>query len=161
MKRKMLVVTGVLLVAALAFAGQAVKVNALKGLTRVKIVCDVNVGDPKLLLKRMELLDKTWRQLAAAGMKPTVVMAFRGKASFFITKGEDYVAKEAQGAKREMRAWIERFKEAGFTIEQCALAAEMLDIEVKAFLPQVEVVENGYVSLIGYQQQEYALLPLD
>jgi len=161
MKRKMLVVTGVLLVAALAFAGQAVKVNALKGLTRVKIVCDVNVGDPKLLLKRMELLDKTWRQLAAAGMKPTVVMAFRGKASFFITKGEDYVAKEAQGAKREMRAWIERFKEAGFTIEQCALAAEMLDIEVKDFLTQVEVVENGYVSLIGYQQQGYALLPLD
>jgi intracellular sulfur oxidation DsrE/DsrF family protein len=37
----------------------------------------------------------------------------------------------------------------------------MLDLEVKDFLPQVEVVENGYVSLIGYQQQGYALLPLD
>ncbi len=161
MKKSVLVVACMLLIIADAFAGPAATVKSLTGLKQVKIVVDVNVGNPKLLVLRMELLDRTYRQLVAAGMKPVVVVAFRGKASFFITKGEGYVAPEEKGAKLEMKAWIERFKQAGFTIEQCAITAELLNIDVKDFLPQVEVVENGYVSLIGYQQQGYAFLPMD
>lgn len=161
MKKGMIIAVCVLLIIANAFAGQAAKVKSLAGLKQVKFVVDVNVGDAKLLLKRMELLDRTYRQLAAAGMNPVVVAAFRGKASFFITKGDGYVSPEEKGAKLEMKIWIERFKQAGFAIEQCAIAAEMLNIDVKDFLPQVDVVENGYVSLIGYQQQGYAFLPMD
>ncbi|MCK9420642.1 MAG: DsrE family protein [Nitrospirae bacterium] len=161
MKKSVLVVACMLLIIANAFGAQTVKMKSLTGLKQVKFVVDVNVGDAKSLLKRMELLDRTYRQLIAAGMKPVVVVAFRAKASFFITKGDGYVAPEEKDAKLEMKAWIERFKQAGFTIEQCAIAAEMLGIEVKDFLPQVEIVENGYVSLIGYQQQGYAFLPMD
>jgi hypothetical protein len=161
MKKSVLVVACVLLVAVSAFAGPAAKTKSLAGLNQIKFVVDVNVGNPKLLVLRMELLDRTYRQLVAAGMKPVVVVAFRGKASQFITKGDGYVAPEEKGAKREMKAWIERFKQTGFSIEQCAIAAELLEIDVKAFLPEVEVVENGYISLIGYQQQGYAFLPMD
>jgi intracellular sulfur oxidation DsrE/DsrF family protein len=121
----------------------------------------MNVGEPKLLLKRMELLDTTYRQIAATGVKTTVVVAFRGKASFFVTKGDGYVPAGAKDAKVKVRSWIERFKKNGFIIEQCAIAAEMLDIDLEDFLPQMEIVENGYVSLIGYQQQGYAFLPMD
>jgi hypothetical protein len=144
-----------------AVFAEAVQVKSLKGLKQVKIVCDMNVGEPELLLKRMELLDATYRQIAATGVKTTVIVAFRGKASLFITKGDGYVEAGEMAAKPEVKSWIERFKKSGFTIEQCAIAADMLDIEVKDFLPQVTVVENGYVSLIGYQQQGYALLPMD
>jgi uncharacterized protein len=161
MKKSVIAVAWVLLVAAGAFAGPAAKAKSLEGLNQIKSVVDVNVGNPKLLVLRMELLDRTYRQLVAAGMKPVVVVAFRGKASQFITKGDGYVAPEEKGAKLEMKTWIERFKQAGFTIEQCAIAAALLKIDVKDFLPQVEIVENGYISLIGYQQQGYAFLPLD
>jgi intracellular sulfur oxidation DsrE/DsrF family protein len=161
MKKFMFVVLSVLLAAANAFAAPAATVKSLSGLKQVKIVVDVNVGSPKMLLSRMDLLDKTYRQLAAAGMKPVVVVAFRGGASLFITKGDGYVAEDEKGAKLEMKSWIERFKQEGFTIEQCSIAAGFLNINLKDFLPQVEVVENGYVSLIGYQQQGYAYLPMD
>jgi intracellular sulfur oxidation DsrE/DsrF family protein len=161
MKKRVIVFICVLLVAVTVFAEPAEKVKSLTGLKQVKVVVDVNVGEPKTLLKRMELLDRTYQQLTAAGMKPSVVVAFRAKASLFITKGDGYVAPEEKGAKLEMKSWIERFKQNGFQIEQCAIAAEMLNINVKDFLPQVEVVENGYVSLIGYQQQGYAFLPMD
>jgi len=151
----------VLLAAVGAFGAPATKEKSLSGLKQVKFVVDVNVGNPQLLLLRMDLLDKTYRQLVTAGMKPVVVVAFRGKASQFITKGDGYVAPDEKGAKLEMKTWIERFKKEGFTIEQCGIAAGLLDIDLKDFLPQVEVVENGYVSLIGYQQQGYAYLPMD
>ncbi len=135
--------------------------KSLQGLKQVKIVCDMNVGDPKLLITRMELLDRTYRQIAGSGAKTTVVVAFRGKASLFITKGDGYVGAEGKDAKPKVRSWIEQFKKNGFILEQCALAAEMLDIDVKDILPEVDVVENGYVSLVGYQQQGYAFLPMD
>jgi intracellular sulfur oxidation DsrE/DsrF family protein len=161
MKKSVIVFVCVLLVAVTVFAEPAAKVKSLTGLKQVKFVVDVKGGEPKSLLRRMEFIDRTYRQLTAAGMKPVVVVAFRGQASLFITKGDGYVATEEKGAKIEMKSWIERFKQAGFQIEQCAIAAQMLDIDVKDFLPQVEVVENGYVSLIGYQQQGYAFLPMD
>jgi hypothetical protein len=144
-----------------ACAEPTTAVKSLKGLKRVKIICDMNVGEPKLLLKRMELLDTTYRNLVTAGVKATVVVAFRGKASFYITTGDGYVPAEAKDAKREARQWIDRFRKNGFGVEQCAIAAEMLDIELKDFIPEVEIVQNGYVSIIGYQQQGYAFLPMD
>ncbi len=161
MRKSVMIVALVLLSVAIAIAGPAPKVKSLTGLKQVKFVVDVNVGNPKLLVTRMELLNRTYQQLASAGMKPVIVVAFRGRASLFITKGEGYVDPEEKNAKLEMKSWIERFKQAGFQIEQCAIAAGMLNIDVTDFLPQVEVVENGYVSLIGYQLQGYAFLPMD
>jgi intracellular sulfur oxidation DsrE/DsrF family protein len=158
--RKVFFIVVFIVFAANVFEGYALE-KSLQGLKSVKIVCDMNVGEPKLLLTRMELLDTTYKQLAAAGMKPVVVVAFRGKASLFVTKGEGYVPDAQKAAKSEVKSWIERFKKNGFTIEQCAIAAEMLDIDLKDFLPEMQLVENGYVSLIGYQQQGYAFLPMD
>jgi len=34
-------------------------------------------------------------------------------------------------------------------------------IDTKDFLPQVKIVANGYISLVGYQSQGYAFLPMD
>ncbi|OGW34848.1 MAG: hypothetical protein A2010_01130 [Nitrospirae bacterium GWD2_57_9] len=147
--------------AATVQAAPAAKAKALEGLKHMKIVCDMNVGEPKLLLKRMELLDRTYRQIAEAGVKTSVVVAFRGKASLFITKGDGYVAAEERDAKGDVHSWIERFKKQGFVLEQCSIAAEMLDVDLKDFLPEIEIVKNGYVSLVGYQQQGYAFLPMD
>lgn len=161
MKRNMLIGCCVLLLTTAAGGAQFDTAGALRGVKRVKFVVDVNVGEPALLLKRMALLDATIRQLTEAGTKPIVVVAFRGKASRFITKGKGYVEDDQQDAKLAMRGWIERFSGRGIIIEQCALAAEILEIGLDDFLPQVTVVQNGYVSLIGYQHQGYAFLPMD
>jgi intracellular sulfur oxidation DsrE/DsrF family protein len=161
MKKSFIIPVLLLFLSSGVSAVAAEKARALQGQTSVNIVCDMNVGEPKLLLKRMELLDTTYRQIAASGAKTNVVVAVRGKASYFFTKGDDYVPAEAKDAKVKARSWIEKFKKNGFIIEQCAIAAEMHDIDLKDFLPQVEIVENGYVSLIGYQHQGYAYLPMD
>ena len=161
MKKSIYVCMCLFLASAMAFAAQFDNEKALKGLSSVKIVCDVNVGDPDLLLTRMYFLDTTYSQLLDAGVKPTIVLAFRGKTSLFITKNDKYIKAEHRKQRIEMKKWIEHFIELGFTIEQCYIAAKSHKIDTKDFLPQVKIVENGYISLIGYQSQGYAFLPMD
>ncbi len=161
MKKILLACIVVIMTVALSSAESLSDRMALNGLKEVKFVVDVNVGDPELLLLRMDLLDTTYSQLLDAGVTPTVVVAFRGKASRFITKNPKYLKPDQEKYRLEMKALIELFDELGFTIEQCGIAAAAQNIDPKDFLPQVKVVQNSYISLIGYQNQGYALLPMD
>ena len=135
--------------------------KALGDLTSLKMVCDVNVGDAKLLLRRLELIDETYSQLIDAGVTPTVVVAFRGGASLYVTRGAKYVDTDDEGIKGEIQGWIDQFSQHGFRIEQCAIAANAQKIDPADFLPAVAVVQNGYISIVAYQARGYALLPMD
>jgi intracellular sulfur oxidation DsrE/DsrF family protein len=161
MKKILLACIVVIMASTLSIAEPLNDKMALNGLKEMKLVVDVNVGDPELLLLRMDLLDTTYSQLLDAGVTPTVVVAFRGKASRFITKNSKYLEPDQEKYRLEMKTLIELFDELGFTIEQCGIAAAAQNIDPRDFLQQVKVVQNSYISLIGYQSQGYALLPMD
>jgi len=151
----------ILLLPIMALADQFTDANALKGLKIVKVICDVNVGDPKLLLRRIELIDETYTQLIDAGIQPSFIVAFRGPATKFVTHGSAYVPREHQAVKKEIQGWIVQFHENGFSLEQCAIAARSQKVSYDDFLPQITVVQNGYISIVAYQNKGYALLPMD
>lgn len=135
--------------------------KALKGLTESKAYFDVTIGEPKLLLIRLQLIEKTYNQLVAAGVTPTFVIGIRGKASNFFTKGGDYVLDIDLPEKDQIAALAKKLKILKIGIEQCRIAAGFQDIDVADFLPQVELVANGYVSMIGYHSQGYGFIPMD
>ncbi len=151
----------ILLVPITTLATQFTDENALKGLKAVKVICDVNVGDPKLLLRRIELIDETYTQLIDAGIQPTFIVAFRGPATKFVTRGTGYVSPEDHAIKKEIQGWIDQFQENGFSLEQCAIAARSQKVSYDDILPQITVVQNGYISIVAYQNKGYALLPMD
>jgi uncharacterized protein len=151
----------ILLVPVMTLADQLTDAKALKGLKAVKVVCDVNVGDPKLLLRRMELIDETYTQLMDAGIQPTFIVAFRGPATKYVTRGTGYVSPEHHAIKKEIQGWIAQFHENGFSLEQCAIAARGQKVSYGDILPQITVVRNGYISIVAYQNKGYALLPMD
>ena len=126
-----------------------------------KTYFDVNMGKPEKLVTRLKLIDVTYDQLSAAGAHPEFVIGFRGKASRFVTRGNDYVFEEDIAVKKEVYAWIKRFKERGIPMEQCLIAAGFQNVDPKDILPEIEVVQNGYVSMIGYQVKGYAQVPMD
>ena len=49
----------------------------------------------------------------------------------------------------------------GVVIEQCSIAADMQDISHDDFLPGISIVDNGYISLIGYQARGFSVIPMD
>ncbi len=153
--------TAILLAPVIIYANQVADANALKGLKTVKVICDVNVGDPKLLLRRMELIDETYTQLIDAGVQPTFIVTFRGPASKYVTRGTGYVSPKNHAIKKEIQGWIAQFHENGFLLEQCAIAARGQKVPYSDILPQITVVRNGYISIIAYQNKGYALLPMD
>ncbi len=135
--------------------------SALDGQKTIKIVFDVNVGEPEKLLLRMQLIDQTYSELQEAGVTPVFVVAFRGEASRFITRGTLYLPDVYLPYKQKMREWLKRFKEKGFTMQQCIKAADLHMIDIKDLVSFVVPVRNGYISLAGYQSQGYSLIPMD
>ena len=134
---------------------------ALEGLKAAKVYFDVNLKDDNLLVFRMELLDKTIKQMADDGLEVSGIIGFRGGASRFITSDDHYVLEEEINNKKKIQEWVREFSNSGLVVEQCAIAAEILDIPQEDFIPEVKVVANGYISLIGYQAQGYSVVPMD
>jgi intracellular sulfur oxidation DsrE/DsrF family protein len=162
MKTLFRVVTAIFLLSAIAGNGIAAdSATTLAGLGEAKAYFDVNIGEPGKLLIRLELIDTTYRQLVAAGVKPTIVVGIRGKASYFFTRDENYVLDIDLPVKKKAAAWLERFAALGFRLEQCILAAGLHEIDVEDFLPQLELVDNGYIAMIAYQARGYSFVPMD
>ena len=135
-------------------------VKALTGTKEMKAYFDVNIGEPMKLLTQLQIIETTYNQVVASGSSPRFVIGIRGKASNFFTRGEEHVFDSDLPVKKEIASRIEQFKNQGFRIEQCSIAADMQEIPVADFLSQVVVVSNGYISMIDYQSQGYALVPV-
>jgi hypothetical protein len=135
--------------------------KALKGLTATKAYFDVTLGEPKPLLLRLQIIEKTYNQLVAAGVSPTFVVGIRDKASMFFTKGDEYVLDIDRPEKAQIAILVKKFNALDIGIEQCGIAAGFEEIDVADFLPEVELVANGYVSMIGYQTQGFALVSIN
>jgi hypothetical protein len=142
-----------------ALAGTAEKADVNSGEARVYF--DVSLGEPEKLVVRLGLIEKTRDDLIAAGLTPRIVVGIRGKASNFFTRDEDYVLESDLAVKKNILAQVARFKTMGIRLEQCGLAADMQGIATTDFLPQLEMVGNGYVAMITYQGQGYAYVPMD
>ncbi len=140
---------------------QASVAPGLEGLTTVRVYFDVNVGIPKKLETRLRLINTTYDELVQQGIKPEFIVGFRGKASYFVTNGDGYVEPEALVYKKKIQQWVKTIKNRGIAMEQCKIAADLLGVELDDFLPEIKVVDNGYVSMIGYQHQGIAHIPMD
>ncbi|TKB07500.1 hypothetical protein [Desulforhopalus sp. IMCC35007] len=165
MKKIFLIVTSILFITTISPASPPItnlkNDQASYGLTEAKAYFDVTVGDPKPLLVRLQLIEKTYNQLVAAGVTPSFIIGIRGKASSFFTKGPDYVLDIDMPTKMQIARFVERAQAMHIGVEQCRIAAGFQEIEVADFLPQMKLVENGYVSMIVYQSQGYAFVPMD
>jgi hypothetical protein len=143
MKKIVLILASILFITTLSQASPPITKfkndQVIKGLTEAKAYFDVTVGDPKPLLIRLQLIEKTYNQLVAAGVTPSFIIGVRGKASNFFTKGSDYVLDIDLPAKMQIARLVDTFKTMHIGIEQCRIAAGFQDVEVEDFLPQIEL----------------------
>ncbi len=144
-----------------AFSEGYANKRALKNISTAKTYFDVNIGIAKKLVTRLKLIETTYEQLTAAGVRPEFVVGFRGKASRFVTRGDDYVPDEELAEKKEVYALIKRLKKRGIPMEQCLIAAGFQFVDPEDILSEIELVQNGYVSMIGYQTKGFAQVPMD
>ena len=159
--KSLLLFTSLLLPFNLVFAAGFNNQDALQGLTETRAVFDINQGNPDILALRLQLVEETYQQLKTAGTASKFVLAFRGKASIFLTVGDAYIDQEDREKKQKIETLLKHLSQLGLPLEQCSIAARLSKIDTNDFLPYIKVVANGYTSLIGYQNQGYALIPME
>ncbi len=136
--------------------------NSLQGLSNVKVVFDITQGNPKKLLGRLKLIEKTAAMMIAQGVKPDFVLAFRGPASFYASSDRELISPETHDVADQIAAQISKMDTSkGLEFEQCSVATGHLKIKNESIYPEIRVVGNSWVSLAGYQNKGYAYIPID
>jgi intracellular sulfur oxidation DsrE/DsrF family protein len=135
--------------------------DSLTGLSKVNVVVDLNQSKSNLLDLRLKLIKQTYVQIKETGKTPDFVVAIRGGASVFMTKSDKYVDSSDAGLKKIIHERIKEMTKMGIRFQQCDVALNLLHIDSEDIIPEIEVVANGYVTLIGYQNKGYALLPME
>src|SRR5210317_1443583 len=132
---------------------------ALEGVTNSNAVYDISPGG-KRLLGQLNVIHKTYEQLVAFGQNPKFILAFRGGATKFVTTGDKYISSKDLKVKKKIQQKIKDMNELGAKMELCGIAAKGNKVNESDFLPGIEVVANGYISVIGYQSKGYNLVPI-
>lgn len=135
-------------------------IQALAGLSGLKVYFDVKADSAAKLEKRFQWIHDTYEQASQKGLKVAIVIGVRSKASFFVTRGDEYVDEEDLLIKGKIEKWLKRFTVMGIPMEQCGISADLFDIDVEEFLPEITVVKNSYISIAGYQNKGYAYVPM-
>ena len=145
--------------AALAGCATAPQDNAVTGGSgkEMKMAFDITDGDPAVLLRKINTIDLTRKQLIAAGMTPRMVLAFRGGATYYTQTELGKVKENDRAAALEIAAAIRKLrKEPGIeAMEQCNVTVTTLKLNPAALMPEVQMTPNGWISIVAYQNRGY------
>lgn len=133
---------------------------ALQGVKVGKGVFDINLTDALRLPLYLGVIEETLEGLKAQGVKPDLVVTFRGMAVKLVSSERKNFDREQQAALEESDELIKQLATVGVRFEACAIATRLFGVENKSILPQVTVVGNTFISLIGYQAKGYAVIPI-
>ena len=146
---------GMLLLLAIIVPAQAADApndrDALSGLKASRAVFDMRVPDRERLIFNLELIKETLEGMAAQRVKPQMVVTFRGPGVRLLTREQ---------AADEIAPLITELKGMGVRFEVCTVATRIFKVDKATLIPDIVLVGNSLISLIGYQNQGYALVIL-
>lgn len=126
--------------------------EALAGLKTVRVIFDVRVPDLEKLDFNLRNLDETFNGIAAQGVKPEMIVVFRGPGVRLLT---------AVALDEEARDLFGELKRKGVRFEACAVAMRIFKADPAGLIPEVKLVANVFSSLIGYQNKGYATIAIN
>ncbi len=149
----MIVVFAILFCNNLSYAAQKPDDReAFAGLKRARVIFDVRVPDMEKLVFNLNLINETFDGMLAQGIKPRMVIAFRGPGVKLLTVGV---------IDDEAHQLIRSLKKKGIRIEVCSVATRVFKVENATIIPEVILVGNVFNSFIGYQNRGYAFIAIN
>lgn len=147
------IISAALLAAPLVAAQKADSgAEAFAGLKHAKVIFDVRVPDQEKLIFNLNLINETFEGLKKMGLKPQIVIAFRGPGVKLLT---------VSAIDPEALELIRELKRKGVRIEVCAVATRTFQVDNLTIIPDVKLVANVFHSLIGYQNRGYAMIAIN
>lgn len=133
---------------------------ALEGLKEAKIAFDLTTGSGKALLTQLQVIEETRQSLIDQGVTPRIVLAFRSGATFLVQSDMEKIKPEHREYAPKIAAMLREMSGAPGVegMEQCSIATRLTKVENEDVIPEIKVVGNGWISLMGYQARGYSYI---
>ena len=134
--------------------------NPIAGLKDAKVAFDITAGDPGRLLNILNTIDETREGLVKLGVAPHFVLAFRGPATLLTQTDLARLKPEDRETAAKIAAKLKHLKAtAGIErLDQCGIALRGQKVDKAQVNPDLTIVENSWITLIGYQAKGYAYI---
>lgn len=134
--------------------------SALQGVKSGKGIFDINITDVEKLPLYLQVIKETDDGLKKQGVKPDLIVVFRGGAVRFVSSSRTEFSPEQTVSLGNADALLQELVKRGVRFEVCAVATRLFKVDNASILPDVKVVGNTFISLIGYQAKGYAIIPI-
>ena len=134
---------------------------ALHGVSQTRSVFLIDFNNPRKTAFYLDIIRGTHDGLVRQGVTPNMVLVFIGETvRYLTTEPDDLLAMEHEKELQSIAASAKALKERGVRMEVCAVATEVFKVDNDTILPEMEVVGDGFISLIGWQTQGHKLVPI-
>lgn len=151
-----------LLYASSAYAEKTINDSAaLNGIKEAKGVFLIDFTNPKKTAFYLDIIKGTYQGFVSQGVKPDLVLVFIGQTvAYLTTEPHDDLSFEYEAELASIANSVEDLHELGVRMEVCAVATRVFGVDNDTILPGMEIVGDGFISLIGWQTQGYKLVPI-
>ncbi len=133
---------------------------ALQGVRGLDSVFDVTIGSPRKAIVTFEAIRGVYRDesVRALPTPPRTVIVFLGPGVKLVSSDHSGYGKADEQAFGKLTRMIRQFRKDGVKMEVCMHAVRALGIDPATLMPEVQRVENGFISVLGYQAQGYSMV---
>ena len=129
-------------------------VAALDGVKEAKTVFLVKKDSAASTAGFLKAIRGTHQGILDQGVASDVVVVFLGPAvQYLSTEPSDELAKEHGDSLQSIVETAAALKELGVRMEVCGAATKHFGVDNSTILDEMDVVDNGFISLIGWQSQ--------
>lgn len=165
MRRNPIIILFTALLLALVSLGQQATADALDNqtaigdLSEIKGIYDVRQSDPRALARSLAGIKGNVTNLAKEGVERDLVIAFMSHAVRFIHTDPSFeLETEHTQALQDIQGHIAELKDLGVRMEACSTATRAFGVDNDKLLDGIKPVRSGFITLMGYQNNGYALV---
>lgn len=134
--------------------------DALKGVTKGKVIFDINMAEAKKMTLYLSVIKQTVEDLERQNVEPDVILAYRGLSVRLISKNREQMELTDYEYLDKIAAQLAELQKKGVRVEACSVATRLFKVDNQSLLDGIKPVGNTFVSLTGYQAQGYANIPI-
>ena len=134
--------------------------NALKGVNSYDAVFEVSQGNPKIANLVFWAVKNAYEadEVKALSGTPNVVIVFHGPVVKLLSSDRSPFNSAEWAEVEKFQSTLLQMKKDGVKLEVCLYAAKVLGVDKTTIMPEIDRVDNGFVSVVGYQMQDYAVV---
>ena len=134
---------------------------ALNGIKEAKSVFLIDFTNVRKTAFYLNIIEGTHKGLVNQGVKPKMVLVFIGETvKYLSTKQDEAFEMENEEHLESIQKSIKRLARLGVRMEVCAVATKVFKVPNETIPKEMDIIADGFISLIGWQTQDYKLVPI-